>query len=144
MLELYSTHWPEETHTSSTCTKSRFHLWMCCKIFQVVLFLGTTKWLSLYMTDCWRHGVHRGEELHSPRCACSQHFGQRWHPLQDSRLWLGQDHRIRIHSSRRYSMYKGLLTLDNKCIQGLSQEFRNYWLDELKGTNAPATPLKFK
>lgn len=73
--------------------------------FDLIPLKSHIPFLFSLMADCWRHGVHREEELHPPRRACCKHTGQ-WHlALQDSRLWPGQDHRIRIHGSRRCSMH---------------------------------------
>lgn len=58
--------------------------------------------VSVLGGDCRRHGLHRAEELYSPRPASRQHLGLRVPGLQDSRLRPGAGHRgQRVHCSGR-------------------------------------------
>lgn len=74
------------------------------------------------VTDRWRHGLHRGEELHPPRRTRSQHPRQWDAALQDSGLWPGQDNRVRVHGSRRYPARGHWGGLD--CGPGLEKDKR--------------------
>lgn len=76
---------------------------LMCEKLKMIHWSDGGEMLSNYLfVDRWRHGFHRGYELHPQGPACCQHPRGRQPGVQDRRLWSGQADRGQwVHSQAR-------------------------------------------